>query len=162
MHVYEGALSDEEAHARLDRQLRRYARDGFVLWAVVLKESGEVVGQCGLTWQDVDAHGTRGVEVGYLFQRAHWHRGLATAAARACRDYAFDQVGVEKAYSVIRDTNEASQRVVRRNGMTVEGSFVKRYRGVDMPHLVFSVSRSARDGVYWQATSTPATVPGDR
>lgn len=125
MYAYEGALSDEEAHAWLD-----------------------IVGQCGLTYQDGDGRGTRVVEVGYLFQRAHWHRGLATEAARACRDYAFDQVGVEKVYSIIRDTNVASQRVARRNGMVPEGSFVKRYRGVDMPHLVFSIPRAGRDGVY--------------
>lgn len=148
MYAYEGALSDEEAHAWLDNQLRRYREDGFGLWAVVLKETGEVVGQCGLTYQDGDGRGTRVVEVGYLFQRAHWHRGLATEAARACRDYAFDQVGVEKVYSIIRDTNVASQRVARRNGMAPEGSFVKRYRGVDMPHLVFSIPRAGRDGVY--------------
>ena len=44
----------------------------------VLKETGELIGQCGLTLQDVDAQGTRGVEVGYLFCREFWHRGFAT------------------------------------------------------------------------------------
>ena len=115
MYAYEGALSDDEAQAWLDRQMERYARDGFGLWAVVMKETGEVIGQCGLTYQDAD--GVRVVEVGYLFQRAFWHRGYATEAARACRDYAF-------------------------------GSFVKRYRDMDMPHIVYAVSRAVRDGVY--------------
>ena len=62
MYAYEGALSDDEAQAWLDRQMERYARDGFGLWAVVLKETGELIGQCGLTLQDVDAQGTRGVQ----------------------------------------------------------------------------------------------------
>ncbi len=83
MYAYEGALSDGDAQAWLDRQLRRYARDGFGLRAVVLKETGELIGQCGLTLQDVDAQGTRGVEVGYLFCREFWHRGFATEAALA-------------------------------------------------------------------------------
>lgn len=148
MYAYEGALSDVEAQEWLDRQQERYVRDGFGLWAVVLKQTGEMIGQCGLTWQDVDAHGTRGVEVGYLFRRAFWHRGFAIEAARACRDHAFDVLGVERVYSIIRDTNVPSQRVARRNGMAIEGSYVKRYRGLDMPHLVFSVSRDARGGVY--------------
>ena len=65
-------------------------------------------------------------------------------AARACRDHAFDTVGVERVYSIIRDTNLPSQRVARRLGMEPEGSIVKRYRGVDMPHLVFSVARAER------------------
>lgn len=143
MYAYEGALSDAEAQEWLDRQRERYARDGFGLWAVVLKDAGAMIGQCGLTYQDAD--GVRVVEVGYLFQRAFWHQGFATEAARACRDRAFDTVGVERAYTIIRDTNVASQSVARRLGMVPEGSFVKRYRGVDMPHLVFSVSREERD-----------------
>lgn len=49
MYAYEGALSDVEAQEWLDRQQERYARDGFGLWAVVLKQTGEMIGQCGLT-----------------------------------------------------------------------------------------------------------------
>ena len=136
----------DEAQAWLDRQMERYARDGFGLWAVVLKETGAMIGQCGLTYQDAD--GVRVVEVGYLFRRSFWHRGYATEAARVCRDYAFDQVGVDTVYSIIRDTNIPSQKVALRNGMKPEGSFVKRYRDVDMPHIVYAVSRAVRDGVY--------------
>ena len=54
MYAYEGALSDDEAQAWLDRQMERYARDGFGLWAVVLKETGAMMGECGLTEQDGD------------------------------------------------------------------------------------------------------------
>ena len=144
MYAYEGALSDGDAQAWLDRQLRRYARDGFGLWAVVLKETGELIGQCGLTLQDVDAQGTRGVEVGYLFCREFWHRGFATEAARACRDFAFDELGAGEVFSVVRDTNVASQSVALRNGMVPRRTFVKHYRGVDMPHIVFSVTRAER------------------
>ena len=144
MYAYEGALSDDDAQAWLDRQLHRYARDGFGLWAVVLKETGELIGQCGLTLQDVDAQGTRGVEVGYLFCREFWHRGFATEAARACRDFAFDELGAGEVFSVVRDTNVASQSVALRNGMVPRRTFVKHYRGVDMPHIVFSVTRAER------------------
>ena len=51
MYAYEGAFSDEEVQNWLDRQLERYVRDGHGLWAVVLKENGEMIGQCGLTIQ---------------------------------------------------------------------------------------------------------------
>ena len=53
MYAYEGAFSDEEVEAWLDRQLKRYEEDGFGLWAVILKENGEMIGQCGLTMQDI-------------------------------------------------------------------------------------------------------------
>ena len=62
--------------------------------------------------------GGRVLEVGYLFDKAAWHHGYAAEAARACRDYAFDTLGAQAVYSIIRDTNIASQRVAERSGMT--------------------------------------------
>ena len=141
MYAYEHAFDDREVQDWLDRQLRRYREDGFGLWAVVLKESGEVIGQCGLTMQEWD--GRRVPEIGYLFQKAFWHRGYATEAAAACRAYAFGTLDIPEVFSIIRDTNIASQNVARRNSMTVKGKFTKYYYGVCMPHLVFSVCRNA-------------------
>ena len=54
MYAYEHAFSDREVEEWLKRQLTRYERDGFGLWAAVDKESGEMVGQIGLTLQDWD------------------------------------------------------------------------------------------------------------
>ena len=51
MYAYEGAFSDSEAQVWLDRQLERYRQLGFGLWAVILKQTGEMIGQCGLTMQ---------------------------------------------------------------------------------------------------------------
>ena len=139
MYAYNGAFDEEETRAWLNRQLTRYAQDGFGLWAVVLRETGRMIGQCGLTMQPTD----RGevLEIGYLFRRDCWHHGYATEAAQACKAYAFDVLGAQEVFSIIRDTNLASQAVARRNGMEVRGTFVKHYYGVDMPHLLFSVKK---------------------
>ena len=139
MYAYEGPFSDEEVQAWLDKQLARYRDDGFGLCAVVLRETGEMIGQCGLTMQDIP--GKRVLEVGYLFQKAFWHQGYATEAAIACKEYAFNTLETEEVYSIIRDTNTASRNVAKRNGMVPVGSFVKHYRGVDMPHLIYCVKR---------------------
>lgn len=135
MYAYNGAFSDAEVADWLDRQLRRYAEHGFGLWALLLKETGEMVGQCGVTMQPYG--GGLVPEVGYMLGYAHWHKGYATEAATACRDYALGGLGFDRVYSIIRDTNEASQRVARRLGMRPVGSVVKHYRGVVMPHTVF-------------------------
>lgn len=137
MYAYEGAFSDDEVQAWLDRQLERYQKDGFGLNAVILKENCEMIGQCGLTMQEIP--GRRVVEIGYLFQKKYWHRGYATEAAKACREYAFCDLKVDEVFSIIRDSNTASQNVAKRNGMIRRETFVKHYRGVDMPHYVFSV-----------------------
>lgn len=137
MYAYEHAFSDAEAADWLNRQLQRYKDDGFGLWAVILKESGELIGQCGLTMQDIPEG--RVVEIGYLFRKDCWHKGYATEAAIGCKEYAFDTLGVSEVYSIIRDNNIASQSVARRNGMEVCGQFTKHYYGIDMPHLIFCV-----------------------
>lgn len=139
MYAYEGAFTDAEVQEWLDRQLARYRTWSFGLWAVILKETGGMIGQCGLTmqpWKDREV-----LEIGYLFERAFWHRGYATEAARACKAYAFDVLKAEEVCSIIRDTNTASQRVALRNGMTAEDTWTKHYRGVDMPHIRYAVRR---------------------
>ena len=139
MYAYEGPFSDAEVQAWLDRQLHLYKADGFGLWAVVLRENGEVIGQCGITMQE---YGDELIpEIGYLFQKAYWHKGYASEAAIACREYAFTHLGVETIYSIIRDTNIPSQKVAERNGMKCVAQFNKHYRGVDMPHLLFAVDK---------------------
>ena len=139
MYAYEGAFSDREVQEWLDRQTERYHQYGFGLWAVTLKDSGRMIGQCGLTMQDYREKQV--LEVGYLFEKAYWHHGYAVEAAAACRDYAFNQLDAEEVYSIIRDSNTASQKVAQRNGMRYRDTIVKHYKGVTMPHHVYSVKR---------------------
>lgn len=111
MYAYNGAFGDEETQEWLDRQISRYRRYGFGLWALVLKENGEMIGQCGVTmqpWKDKEV-----IEVGYLLRRDCWHKGFATEAARACKEYSFDILNADEVCSIIRDTNTASQRVAK-------------------------------------------------
>lgn len=139
MYAYEGAFSDQEVQDWLDRQLSRYREYGFGLWAVVLKEMGEVIGQCGLTmqpWKNEEV-----LEIGYLFQRKFWHNGYASEAAAACKKYAFEVLKADEVCSIIRDTNIPSQKVAERNGMTKTDAWTKHYRGVDMPHFRFVAYR---------------------
>ena len=137
MYAYEGAFSDAEVQEWLDRQISRYQKWGFGLWAVILKETEKMIGQCGLTmqpWKESEV-----LEIGYLFNRQYWHKGYAIEAAEKCKKYAFDILKSEEVCSIIRDTNIASQNVAIRNGMTKTDSWTKHYRGVDMPHYRYVV-----------------------
>ena len=102
-----------------------------------VQESGELIGQCGLTmqqWKDEEV-----LEIGYLFNKRYWHKGYATEAAKVCKRYAFEKLGADEVCSIIRDTNIPSQRVALRNGMKRRDSFTKHYRGVDMSHYRYAV-----------------------
>lgn len=132
MYAYEGPFCDAEVQEWLDRQISRYRKWGFGLWAAILKETDEMIGQCGLTmqpWKDREV-----LEIGYLFERSYWHKGYATEAAKACKHYAFETLNATEVCSIIRDTNTASQNVAVRNGMVKTDTWTKHYRGVDMPH----------------------------
>ena len=139
MYAYNGAFNEEETQGWLDKQIARYKEYGFGLWAVILKETDEMIGQCGLTMQPWNEEEV--LEIGYLFQRAYWHQGYATEAAKACKEYAFTVLNADEVCSIIRDTNTASQNVALRNGMSVKDSSVKHYRGVDMPHHRYVVKK---------------------
>lgn len=140
MYAYEGAFNNKEVQEWLDKQAKRYTDYGFGLWGMIEKESGILIGQCGITMQ---AYNSQSVpEVGYLLRKAFWHKGYATEAAQACKAYAFKTLQMSGIYSIIRDTNRASQQVALRNGMQKTDSFVKHYRNIDMLHHVFYVENT--------------------
>ncbi|MCI8402312.1 MAG: GNAT family N-acetyltransferase [Lachnospiraceae bacterium] len=138
--AYEQAFTPEETQNWLNRHLKRYEECGFGLWAVVLKETGEMIGQCGLTMQ---SWGERKLlEIGYLFQKAYWHKGYGTEAAAACKEYAFTVLDAQSVYSMVRDTNTAAQNVALRNGMKIIDKAIKNFRNTDMRFFLYSAERS--------------------
>ncbi len=139
MYAYNGAFNDKETLIWMQKQLQRYKDYGFGLWGVFLKDTNEMIGQCGITMQEYKA--TQVPEIGYLFAYKHWHNGYATEAAIACREYGFNTLRFDELYSIIRDANIASQKVALRNNMSPIDSIVKHYRGVDMPHVVYCVRK---------------------
>lgn len=141
MYAYEHAFSDEEVRDWLERQFCRYREDGYGLWAVIERNSGEFIGQCGLTRQSIGVG--QEVEIGYLLKEKFWHRGYASEAAAGCRDYAFRELKLHRVVSIIRDNNTASLRVARNVGMRLMGEIVKHYYHMDMPHLIYGMRSPA-------------------
>jgi RimJ/RimL family protein N-acetyltransferase len=123
MHYYPNTKSRQEAEEWVRRVQQSHRDRGFGLWVAVLKDSGEFVGQCGLTVQEVE--GKNEVEIGYLLLRRFWGRGLATEAARAARDHGFNTLGYERLVSLIDPGNLASRRVAEKVGLTLEKEIEK-------------------------------------
>ena len=88
MYAYEHDFTDTDVQIWLDRQRKRYETYGFGLWAVILKDTNEMIGQAGLTMQPYQ--GGEVLEIGYLLKKRFWGRGDAREAAAACKRYAFD------------------------------------------------------------------------
>jgi RimJ/RimL family protein N-acetyltransferase len=117
------------------RNIRRYENNGHGLWALDLKATGEMIGDCGITLQEVD--GELLPEIGYHLRRDMWGQGFATEAARACRDYGFERLKAEFLISLIRPENLQSRGVAERNGMKVW----KKIMRVGLVHDVYRVTR---------------------
>ena len=114
-------LSREEMQGWLRRNLDHQRQYGYGLFSVLLKETGEMIGDCGLEqMEDEDA-----AELGYDFRSDFWNQGYATEAALAVRDYAFDVLQLPRLISLIRVGNLASKRVAEKVGMILADEFTR-------------------------------------
>jgi [ribosomal protein S5]-alanine N-acetyltransferase len=136
MRFYPSPYDRAGVEAWITRNMHRYAKDGHGLWAMVLKTSGEVIGDCGPTVQEVD--GNTEIELGYHLRRDRWGMGFATEAACACRDFVFERLSVNHVISLIRPENLPSRRVAERVGMKVWKEVIWR----DLPHMVYRLDRN--------------------
>lgn len=138
MYAYEHGFSDAEVLKWLKWNMQSYQKNGFGLWAIELKETSRIIGECGLTNQFIE--GKEYLEIGYHLCKSDWGNGYAIEAAKATKEYAFLQLHYQEVVSMIRDTNISSMNVAIRNGMTIKKRFTKYYQGIEMPHYLFSTS----------------------
>jgi RimJ/RimL family protein N-acetyltransferase len=124
MRYYPRPRDRTEAKAWIDWNRRLYHEEGFGLWVVTLRATGEFVGDCGLTPQEVE--GAVDVEVGYHVRPDLQGHGYATEAAAACRDHARDNLGVTRLIAIIHPDNVPSQRVAVKIGLAHEKTVTSR------------------------------------
>jgi [ribosomal protein S5]-alanine N-acetyltransferase len=108
----------EETRAWLGRMSAHHERHGFGFWAVVEKQTGQLIGSCGMGYQ---RDGGLPIEFGYTLARSHWGRGLATEAAAACLQYAFEHLRLRELIARVDSRNVASQRVLEKIGFVYQG-----------------------------------------
>lgn len=137
MRYYPRPFSATEVRDGIARNITRNELYGGGLWAMILKESGLLAGDCGLVFQSVD--GDWELEIGYHVNRKYQGQGLATEAARACRDYGFRHFAISRLISLIRPENLPSRRVAEKNGLRI----MKETMRADLLHYVYAIERQA-------------------
>lgn len=138
MYAYEHDFSDADVQAWLERQQARYHQYGFGLWAIILKSTGQMIGQAGLTLQPYKHQEV--LEVGYLLKEEFWHCGYAREAAAGCKRYAFETLHQDKLHAIIKVDNHSSIKVAESIGMRKEDEFITCYYHGDMLHALYSVT----------------------
>jgi ribosomal-protein-alanine N-acetyltransferase len=95
-----------------------YEKYGFGLWATVLKPNNQLIGRCGLLYQQIE--GSQELEVTYLLDKSYWGRGLTTEAARGIIRLGFEKYQFPRIVALINPDNAASVRVAEKIGMKYE------------------------------------------
>lgn len=120
----------------IERNMERYRTLGFGLWAVCLKETGEMIGDCGLTMQRIN--GQIKPEIGYHIRGDKQRKGYAKEAAIAVRDWAFNNTPFNMIYSYMKYTNEPSCKTAISYGCTQVDEYLDEENEVIK---VFAISR---------------------
>ena len=81
-------------------------------------------------------------ELGYIFKKSHWHKGLASKAAKMCMEYAFKELGLPLLISLIKTDNIAPQNLAKRLEMRIIGKSNKTFDNKDIAHFVYMLKAS--------------------
>jgi len=137
MQHYPYTFDENRVRNWIQRNIERYRIFGFGLWAVCLKEAGEMIGDCGLTMQLIK--GEIKPEIGYHIRADKQRQGYAKEAAIAVRDWAFNNTPFNMVCSCMKYTNEASVQTAISYGCKQVDEFADEINGITK---VFGISRN--------------------
>ncbi|MEH6413956.1 GNAT family N-acetyltransferase [Pseudomonas sp. CGJS7] len=120
-----------------DGPVQSYARHGYGLWRVNLRDSGEAIGLCGLLKRDT----LPDPDLGYAFLPRHWSRGYAVEAGAAALDYGLKTLALPRVLAITNPDNLASIKVLSRLGL----GFQRMIRIGDNDLRLFSTDTAAID-----------------
>ena len=135
MKHYPYIFDEERVRNWISRNTERYRTFGFGLWAVCLKETGEMIGDCGLTMQNIN--NVIRPEIGYHIRADRQRKGYAREAAEAVRDWTFRTLPFNEIYSYMTSGNGPSQMTAVSWGCHL----VDEYEDEGVPHRVFRITR---------------------
>ncbi len=134
MRHYPYTFDEARVKGWISKNIDRYATFGFGLWAVCLNDSGVMIGDCGLTMQNID--GVICPEIGYHIRKDMQNKGYASEAAKAVRDWAFEHTPFNKLYSYMHASNTVSALTAMAYGCKKVGEYTD-----DGKTLVYAVTR---------------------
>lgn len=128
----------KQTESWVNNNIKRYSELGFGRWAIILKDTGELIGDCGLMVAELD--GIQENDLGYIIHYPYWHNGLAFEAADACKEYAFKDLGIKRLCANMAFDHVASRGVAVKIGMEKEKDFYNS-RNRNILTYLYSISR---------------------
>ena len=150
MQHYPYAFDEKRVRDWIQRNMERYGIFGFGLWAVCLKETGEMIGDCGLTMQMI--HGAVKPEIGCHIRRDMQRKGYAKEAAAAVRDWTFGHTPFQKIYAYMKFTTVPSARTAQSWGCRLVDEYQDEANGITK---VYAIDREE-----WRRIKAAPEKPG--
>lgn len=144
MKHYPYAFDEESVRNWISRNRKRYSLFGFGLWAVCLKDSGELIGDCGLTMQSIN--GIIRPEIGYHIHRKHQQKGYARESAEAVRDWTFTHTPFNVIFSYMTKTNTPSAAAAQSWGCRLVDEYKDEANGAIK---VYAITREEWKSTRW-------------
>jgi RimJ/RimL family protein N-acetyltransferase len=128
----DSAFPSREAATDFFRErIQLYKEDGYGRWIVELKETGEIIGWCGLKLH----RDTNETDLGYRLFRKFWNNGFGHEASLATIDFAFNRLSLKRISAEARKENIASWRIMEKCGM----KFLRNSKGCDGETVIYEI-----------------------
>jgi RimJ/RimL family protein N-acetyltransferase len=137
MRFYPRPKTRDEAAEWLIRNLALYEENGFGFWLIESLPDSGFLGYCGIRPLALECASE--IEIGWHTKKTSWNRGIATEAATAARDLAFERFGLLRLVAIIHPDHTASRRVAEKIGMEAERATIL---DDDYPAVIYSAERS--------------------
>lgn len=134
MKHYPYTFDEKRVRGWITKNIKRYRVFGFGLWAVCLKETGEMIGDCGLTMQNIG--GFIRPEIGYHIRKEMQRKGYAKEAAAAVRDWIFENTPFNEIFSYMEQTNEPSKKTALAYGCQKAEEFQDDENGITCVYMI--------------------------
>ena len=144
MRHYPKPFDENRTKDWIEWNLQNYEEYGFGLWAVVLRETDEFIGDCGLTIQNIDGESLP--EIGYHIHKNHWRKGFGSEAASEVRDWAFMNTEYDCLYSYMKYTNIGSYSVAIAIGMKKVKEYHDEKNGIS---YAYAIKREEWEKLKW-------------
>lgn len=140
MSFWPAPFSEAQSLVWFERVLKSYDDHGFGRMTITLKETGELIGDSGIVFDNI-IDGKTENDLGYIVHHPNWKKGYASEAANAVKQFAFDSLKLERICANMAFDNIASVKTAEKIGMTKEKEFYNT-RNRNILTYLFSINRN--------------------
>ncbi len=131
-------FTEEQTISWIERSIKSYEENNFGRLAVILKSTGELIGDCGIIKSETNSNTEN--DLGYIIHSPYWKNGYGTEAAKVCLDYGFTELNLTRITANMSFDNKASIKTAEKIGMRKEKEFFNK-KNRDILTYLYSITK---------------------